>query len=158
MIEGHGEFGTVLDRAAPRSESKTEPQCPNSANPATNEIEIHEDAESELGGLRPHDRNRVLDEIEGQLTHEPGVITKHKKVLEALEPPWDQLGPVWQLSVSDYRVFYDIVEDDALVIVRAVRKEPAHRRTRSLASVRERFARKDVEASRKRSAQRKKSR
>ena len=50
-------------------------------------------------------------------------------VLEALEPPWDQLGPVWQLSVGDFRVFYDIVEDDRLVIVRAVRSKPAHRTT-----------------------------
>ena len=49
-------------------------------------------------------------------------------MLETLEP-WDQLGPVWQLSVGDFRVFYDVVEDDRLVIVRAVRRKPAHRTT-----------------------------
>lgn len=93
------------------------------------EIEIHEAAEVELDNLRPYDRNRILDDIEQQLEFEPGQVTRRKKVLEAVEPPWDQLGPVWQLSVGDFRVFYDIVEKDQLVIVRAVRKKPAHRTT-----------------------------
>ena len=93
------------------------------------EIEIHEAAESELDELRPYDRNRILNEIEEQLALQPGNATRRKKVLEALEPPWDQLRPVWQLSVGDFRVFYDIVDDDRLVIVRAVRKKTAHRTT-----------------------------
>ena len=93
------------------------------------EIEIHEAAEQELDALRPYDRNRILDEIEEQLSLEPGGVTRRKKVLEAVEPPWDQVGPVWQLSVGDFRVFYDIVEEDLLVIVRAVREKPAHRTT-----------------------------
>ena len=93
------------------------------------DVEIHEAAESELDELRPYDRNRILDEIEEQLMLEPANTTRRKKVLEALEPPWDQLGPVRQLSVGDFRVFYDIVEDDRLVIVRAVRKKPVHRTT-----------------------------
>ncbi len=76
-----------------------------------------------------HLRRRILNEIEEQLALQPSNATRRKKVLEALEPPWDQLGPVWQLSVGDFRVFYDIVEDDRLVIVRAVRKKPAHRTT-----------------------------
>ena len=75
------------------------------------EIEIHEAAEQELDALRPYDRNRILDEIEEQLSLEPGGVTRRKKVLEAVEPPWDQVGPVWQLSVGDFRVFYDIVEE-----------------------------------------------
>ena len=93
------------------------------------DIEIHEAAESELDEMRPYDRNRIIDEIEEQLVLESGNATRRKKVLEALEPPWDQLGPVWQLSVGDFRVFYDIVEDARLVIVRAVRSKPAHRTT-----------------------------
>ena len=90
------------------------------------EIEIHEAAEAELDELRPYHRNRILDEIEEQLALEPSSVTRRKKALEAIEPPWDQVGPVWQLSVGDFRVFYDIVEDDRLVIVRAVREKPAH--------------------------------
>ena len=95
-------------------------------------IEIHEDAVAELASLRPYERNRILDEIEEQLTHEPTSITRHKKVLEALEPPWDQLGPVWQLRVGDFRVYYDVIEKDQTVIVRAVRSKPPHRTTEEI--------------------------
>jgi mRNA-degrading endonuclease RelE of RelBE toxin-antitoxin system len=90
------------------------------------EIEIHEDVEAELDRLRPYDRNRILDEIEEQLTYLPTVLTKRKKFLEAIEPPWEQLGPVWQLRVGEFRVYYDVLESENLVIVRAVRKKPAH--------------------------------
>ena len=92
-------------------------------------IEIHEDAEVELEDLRAYDRIRLLDEIEEQLTYEPTKITRRKKILEALEPPWDQLGPIWQLRVGDYRVFYDVFERKKLIIVRAVRRKLSHRTT-----------------------------
>ena len=95
-------------------------------------IEIHEDAVAELASLRPYERNRILDEIEEQLTHEPTMLTRHKKVLEALQPPWDQLGPVWQLRVEDYRVYYDVIEKYQRVIVRSVRRKPPHRTTEKI--------------------------
>ena len=59
-------------------------------------------------------------------------VDRRKKILEAFEPPWDQLGPVWQLSVGDFRVFYDVVEPNRVVIVRAVSKKPAHRSTEEI--------------------------
>ena len=92
-------------------------------------IEIHEAAVAELEALRRYDRNRVLDEIEEQLTQGPNTLTGRKKILEAFEPPWDQLCPVWQLGVGDFRVFYDVVEPNRLVIVRAVEEAstPVHR-------------------------------
>ena len=62
------------------------------------EIEIHEAAESELDELRSYDRNRILDEIEEQLALTPDTATRRKKVLEALEPPWDRLGPVCEVD------------------------------------------------------------
>jgi mRNA-degrading endonuclease RelE of RelBE toxin-antitoxin system len=92
-------------------------------------IEIHEDAEVELEDLRAYDRIRLLDEIEEQLTYEPTKITRRKKILEALEPPLDQLGPVRQFRVGDYRVFYDVFEREKLVIIRAVRRKLPHRTT-----------------------------
>ena len=95
-------------------------------------VETHEDAEAELDELRSYDRNRVLDEIEEQWTHSPTKVSRRKKVLQALEPPWDQLGPVWQLRVGDYRVFYDVVEREKLVIVRAVRRKAARRTTEEI--------------------------
>ncbi|HEX9722924.1 MAG TPA: type II toxin-antitoxin system RelE/ParE family toxin [Vicinamibacteria bacterium] len=95
-------------------------------------VEIHEAAFAELEALRRYDRNRILDEIEEQLTQGPNTVTGGKKIMEAFEPPWDQVGPVWQLSVGDFRVFYDVVEAKRLVIVRAVRKKPAHRSTEEI--------------------------
>jgi mRNA-degrading endonuclease RelE of RelBE toxin-antitoxin system len=38
-------------------------------------------------------------------------------------PPWDQVRPVWELKVGEYRVFYDVDEGRALVIVQAVRRK-----------------------------------
>jgi mRNA-degrading endonuclease RelE of RelBE toxin-antitoxin system len=93
------------------------------------DIQIHEDAEKELEAIRLYDRNRILDDIEEQLSHEPKTVTKRKKILEALELPWDQLGPVWQLRVEDFRVYYDVLETEGLVVVRAVRSKPSHRTT-----------------------------
>ena len=101
-------------------------------------VEIHEAAVAELEALKRFDRNRILDEIEEQLTQEPTRLTRRKKVLEALEPPWDRLGPVWQLSVGDYRVFYDVLEAERRVIVRAVRKKPPHQTTEKTLSERNR--------------------
>jgi mRNA-degrading endonuclease RelE of RelBE toxin-antitoxin system len=95
-------------------------------------IEIDEDAEAELDDLRAYDRMRVLDEIEEQLTHDPATVTRRKKILKALQPPWDQLGPVWQLRVGDYRIFYDVLERERLVIVRAVRMKLPHRTTEEM--------------------------
>lgn len=83
------------------------------------EIEIHQAAERELQGFRSYDRNRILDDIEEQLSYEPGTVTSPRKTLATLESPWDRLGPVWQLRVGDYRVYYDIIEERKLVIVRA---------------------------------------
>lgn len=86
-------------------------------------IHIHEDAEAELTALRLYDRNRILDDTEEQLTHEPSSVTRRKKILEALEPLWDQLGPVWQLRVGDYRIYYDVIQEEETVIVRAIREK-----------------------------------
>ena len=93
-------------------------------------IEIHEDALAELEKLRAFHRNRILDDIEEQLAHEPCKLTRRRKILESVEPPWDQVGPVWQLRVGDYRVFYDVLEDEKLVIVQAVRRKPQHKTTK----------------------------
>ena len=101
-------------------------------------VEIHEAAVAELEALKRFDRNRILDEIEEPLARDPNRLTRRKKILEALEPPWDRLGPVWQLSIGDYRVFYDVLERERRVIVRAVRKKSPHQTTEKALSGRKR--------------------
>ena len=86
-------------------------------------------AVADLGRLRAFDRQRILDAIEQQLSAEPARVTRHRKVLAGLTPPFEAVAPVWQLSVGEYRVFYDVSVDAGKVYVRAVRHKPAHRTT-----------------------------
>ena len=77
----------------------------------------------EVEGLRVMERRRLLDEIDQQLRVEPGTETRRRKMLVGLTPPWDQVRPVWQLRIGDFRVFYDVDEPRKRVIVRAVRRK-----------------------------------
>ena len=77
-------------------------------------IEFSEDAERQLISLSARDRNTVLDAIEIQLSHEPTVPTKNRKLLR--ENP---IG-AWELRVGDFRVFYNVEAERILVIVVAV--------------------------------------
>jgi serine/threonine protein kinase len=56
----------------------------------------------------------IVDAIEEQLTHQPQLPTKKRKRLE--ENP---LAP-WELRLGDFRVFYDILEEEDRVVVVAV--------------------------------------
>lgn len=93
--------------------------------------------------LRAYDARRIVDAVDNQLTHEPERETKHKKLLRPAEPlPFEHLEPVWQLGVADFRVFYDVVGQEAeksdgqeyrgVVSIRAVRRKPAHKTTKEI--------------------------
>ena len=69
------------------------------------------------------DRRRVLNAVEEKLRLEPARQDRRRKVLVGLVPPWDQVRPVWQLQVGEFRVFYDVDEEKTAVIVRAVRRK-----------------------------------
>jgi len=66
------------------------------------------------------------------LTHEPTVKTRNRKQLVNLIPPFDAIRPVWELRIREYRVFYDVSEEEKVVYVRAVRRKPAHRSTKEI--------------------------
>jgi mRNA-degrading endonuclease RelE of RelBE toxin-antitoxin system len=86
-------------------------------------IQYDEAAGEELAELRAHEQRRILDEVEKQLTREPTRPTRRRKMLRGLIPPWDQVRPIWQLRVGDFRVFYDVDEERHEVIVRAIRRK-----------------------------------
>ena len=86
-------------------------------------IRLGEDAIAEIAGLRAAERRRLLDAIEKQLAYEPAKPSRRKKMLAGLVPPWEQVRPVWQLRVGDFRVFYDLDESSRIVIIRAVRRK-----------------------------------
>ena len=87
---------------------------------------------AELDSLRAFDRARIIDDVERNLRKEPLVESRRKQVLHGLIPPWHQVGPVWQLRVGDFRVFYDVDEANGTVIVRSVRRKGPHRTTEEI--------------------------
>jgi mRNA-degrading endonuclease RelE of RelBE toxin-antitoxin system len=89
-------------------------------------------AEGVAGDLRRLPANRrawILDRIEVQLRHQPGVPTRNRKILAGLVPPWDHVEPIWELRLDEYRIFYDVNEAELLVTIRAIRHKPPHKRT-----------------------------
>ncbi|HZW32635.1 MAG TPA: type II toxin-antitoxin system RelE/ParE family toxin [Isosphaeraceae bacterium] len=90
-------------------------------------IEFSEAVAEDLAGLRAFDRKQILDQIDTQLTHQPTEETRNRKKLVGLIPPREHAGPVWELRVGEFRVFYAVDEQEAKVTVRAVRWKPPHK-------------------------------
>jgi mRNA-degrading endonuclease RelE of RelBE toxin-antitoxin system len=87
-------------------------------------IRFARDVEKDLRKIPAHQRRAMLDAIELKLSHEPAVVTRNRKLLMNLIPPWEAEPPVWELRVGRYRVFYDVSEEDQTVYVRAIREKP----------------------------------
>ena len=49
-----------------------------------------------------------------------------------LIPPWTAEPPIWELMVGNYRIFYDVAEEEAMVYVRAIRPKPAGKTTEDI--------------------------
>lgn len=90
------------------------------------------EVERDLKKIARFYRNRILDEIEAQLSDHPTDITKQKKVLIDLSPPWTGVSIVRELRVGAYRVFYDVDEANNAVYIRAVRKKPSGKTTEEI--------------------------
>ncbi len=78
------------------------------------EVRFSGDAERQLGGLDARDRNIMFEAISQQLIHQPDVPTRHRKLLR--ENPLAD----WELRVGEYRVFYDVDNDLAVVTILAI--------------------------------------
>jgi mRNA-degrading endonuclease RelE of RelBE toxin-antitoxin system len=95
-------------------------------------LEFSEMVAEHLRELRAFDRKQILDQIDAQLTHQPTEETRNKKRLVGLIPPWEHVGPVWELRIGEFRVFYDVYEEELRVVVRAIRLEPPHTMTKEI--------------------------
>ena len=93
------------------------------------DIRYAEDVANDLKRLRAAQRTQILDRIEAQLTYQPTEQTRNRKILVGLVPPWEHEEPVWQLSIGQFRVFYDVDEAEAIVVIRAIRHKPPHKTT-----------------------------
>ena len=64
--------------------------------------------------LSAYDRAIVVGVIDVQLIHTPSEETRHRKQIEATA-----LG-AWELRVGDFRVFYDVLESESVVLIHAI--------------------------------------
>src|ERR1051326_4938018 len=89
-------------------------------------IEITELGSAHLEAIRKFDRVQIIEAINEQLTHQPTLETKRRKILAGVSPPFEHHPPVWELRVRQYRVFYDVDDGMKTVTIRAVLDKPPH--------------------------------
>ena len=78
-------------------------------------IEYTPEAALHLEGLTARQSATVLDTVSRQLTYEPTVATKNRKLLRA-----NSVAP-WELRIGDIRVYFDVIDQtETVVVVRAV--------------------------------------
>jgi len=96
------------------------------------EIRYSPSVAGDLKKLKVFLRRQIVDSVDEQLFHVPTRETRRRKILHGLIPPFEADPPIWQLSVGEYRVFYDVDEVERIVYVRAVRHKPPHRTTEEI--------------------------
>lgn len=95
-------------------------------------IEIVRQAVNELRAIPMHIRRAIAAAIDEQLIHQPTLITRNRKPLPGLTPSFEHVPPVWELKVGDYRVFYDMDEEEGMVFVRAIRHKDKGKATEDI--------------------------
>lgn len=95
-------------------------------------IRLATSVQGELEAIPRFYRAKVLDAIAQQLTNQPTLPTRMRKILVDLEPPFEAEPPIWQLRVGDYRIFYDVNDEECTVYVRAIRHKPPGRTTEEI--------------------------
>ena len=86
-------------------------------------IEVTDLAIEELSNIRAFERRPILEAIRQQLTYEPTVTTRNRKLLESLIPSFESVPPIWELRIGAYRIFYDVDEAEKIVYIRAIRRK-----------------------------------
>jgi mRNA-degrading endonuclease RelE of RelBE toxin-antitoxin system len=96
------------------------------------QIQIAKSAIEDLKMLRAFDRQRVIEQMETQLTHDPAKPTRNRKCLTGAVPGFEHVPPLWELRVGEVRVFYDVAPQESTVYVRAVRRKTQKQRTEDI--------------------------
>lgn len=78
------------------------------------DIEFSDEAIDHIEYLSARQRSQVLDLIEEQLTYQPTVETRNRKLM--------RLNPLaqWELRAGDLRVFYIVYSEESVVLIVAV--------------------------------------
>jgi mRNA interferase RelE/StbE len=67
---------------------------------------ISHDAEEHLRALTARQRSTVLDHLKEQLTYQPTVATRNRKLMEP------NLIASWELRIGNIRVYYKVWEEE----------------------------------------------
>lgn len=90
------------------------------------------EAVEELRDVPAFYRRIITAAIEKQLPHEPTKKTKNRKCLEGLVAGFENEPPVWELRVQDWRIFYDVDDENKIVTIRAIRHKPRGKTTEEI--------------------------
>ena len=77
-------------------------------------IEFTTESVDDLRSFRKHDQQQIIAAMEAQLTHQATEETRNRKRLRP-----NQLAE-WELRIGDWRVFYDVDTEAAVVKIEAV--------------------------------------
>jgi mRNA-degrading endonuclease RelE of RelBE toxin-antitoxin system len=69
---------------------------------------------SHLRAFTAREQRIIRDALVEQLSYEPTVPTKNRKEMRP------NLLAVWELRIGDFRVYYDIDEEESIVDIRAI--------------------------------------
>jgi mRNA-degrading endonuclease RelE of RelBE toxin-antitoxin system len=92
-------------------------------------IEFTRGALNELRTMRAYDQRRIVQGIKEQLSHLPLSPTRNRKRLRSIVADFDHGAVLWELRLGDDRAFYDVDEEQTLVVIRAIRKKAPHQTT-----------------------------
>lgn len=95
-------------------------------------IEIVPDALSELRAVPIFYRRIIVPAIESKLPFEPTRVSKNRKCLEGLVAGFEYEPPLWELRVQEWRIFYDVDDEEKKIIIRAVRRKPPEASTEEI--------------------------
>src|SRR5262245_7987719 len=90
-------------------------------------VKIEASAVEDLKRIRVFDRRRIAQAIDDQLTHEPLVRSRNRKLLAGIPASVSFGLPIWELRVGEFRVLHHVDKD--IVSVRAIRSKPPHQTT-----------------------------
>jgi len=76
------------------------------------EIRYANEAVHDVRQMRKFDQRKVLEGIEIHLTHQPKFVSK-SRIKAMSQPFWSQ----YRLRVDEFRVYYDVNDDDRIVNV-----------------------------------------
>ena len=76
------------------------------------EVVITADSQADMAALRAYDLRIVVKAIEDHLTHQPKQVSR-SRIRKLTRPAISQ----YRLRVRDYRVYYDVDDEDKRVIV-----------------------------------------